>query len=135
MGIEENKATIQRLFDEVFNKGDYSLIPELVSPNLVVHVIPEYRGHDGLRQHILETGKSFSEVQIKINHLFAEGDMVAWSATLTGTHSGEFVGIAPTGKKISATAIAISRMEDGKEAERWQGQVMGELTIYQQLVD
>ena len=135
MGIEENKRAIQRLVDDVFNGGDLSLIPELVSPNLVVHVIPEYRGHDGLRQHILETSKSFSDVQIVINHMFAEGEMVAWSATLTGIHSGELAGIAPTGKKISATAISLSRMEDGKEAERWQGQVMGEPSVYQQILD
>jgi len=119
MGIEENKAAIQRLVDDVFNGGDLSLIPELVSPNLVVHVIPEYRGHDGLRQHMLETGESFTDVRIVINHIFAEGDMVASRWTASGTHKGELFGIPPTGKKATWKGISIYRFADGKIVEAW----------------
>ena len=133
MGIEENKNTIRRLFEEVFKNNNLELIPELVSPNLVVHVTPEYKGHEGLRQHQLEARRYFSNMHITLNHMFAEGDMVGWSVTLEGTHTGELAGIAPTGKNFSSTAIMISRMENGKEAERWQGLKQGEPSIFQQL--
>jgi len=133
--IEKNKASLHRLIEEVYNNNDLNMIPELVSPDFVSHVVPEYGGHEGLRKHIIDFRKSFPDTHITINQMLAEGDMVGWSVTLTGTQTEEFVGIAPSSKKISSTAIIISRMEDGKEAERWQGQKQGEPSILQQLVD
>ncbi|UCC17928.1 MAG: ester cyclase [Dehalococcoidales bacterium] len=135
MGIEENKKSLRRLFEEVYNNNNLDLIPELVSPGFVSHVIPEYRGHEGLRQHIIDARQAFSDMHLTIVHIFAEGDMVGWSVTLEGTHTGELTGQTPTNKKFSSTAIGISRMENSKEAERWQGQKQGEPSIYQQLIE
>ena len=135
MGIDKNKETLRRLIEEVYNNDNLDLIPELVSPDFISHVIPEYGGHEGIRQHIKDFRPSFPDMHITINQIFAEGDMVGWCVTLEGTHTGEFAGIAPTGKNILSTAIIVSRMENGKEAERWQGQKQGEPSIYQQLID
>jgi len=125
MGTEENKATIQRLIDQVYNKQNFALIPELVSPSLIIHVVPEFGGHDGLRQHILDAKQIFPDVKVTIDHLLAEGDLVAYTATFKGTHQ--------SGKEIQNTAICISRLEDGKEIERWQGATSGAPSIRQQL--
>ena len=127
MGIEENKRAIQRLVDDVFNGGDLSLIPELVSPNLIIHVVPEFGGHDGLKQHIIDAKQFFPDVKVTIDHVLAEGDLVAYTATFEGTHQ--------SGKEIKNTAICISRLEDGKEVERWQGATSGAPSIRQQLND
>ena len=131
MGIEENKLAARRLMEEVYNGDNLSLIPELVSPDFVAHVTPEYRGHEGLKQHIVESRKAFPDMHFTIDNILAEGDMVAWRVTMKATHKGNLGEIAPTGNTISYTAIAISRYSDGKEVERWQE--MNPLDLYQQL--
>ena len=51
----------------------------------------------------------------------AAGDAVAWRFTLRGTHAGPFMGIAPTGRAVTAAGIAIGRLEDGRVVEGWFG--------------
>ena len=113
MSVEENKAVFNRLIEEVFNNGKLSVIPELIDPDFVVHVTPEYGGQEGLRQHVIQTRQMFPDVHITIDQMVAEGDMVGWYATLVGTH-------LPTGKRVSMPSIGISRIANGREIERWQ---------------
>jgi steroid delta-isomerase-like uncharacterized protein len=62
---------------------------------------------------------AFSDIQITIEDLFAEGDKVAARQTLRGTHSGEFQGIPATGKTATVTGIFIFRLAGGKIVEKW----------------
>jgi len=61
----------------------------------------------------------FPDLVETIDDLVAEGDRVIERMTLRGTHLGEFMGLAPTGKPVSWTAIAIYRLEEGRIAECW----------------
>jgi predicted ester cyclase len=63
--------------------------------------------------------RAFPDTQFAIDDLIAEGDKVVVRYTYWGTHTGEFIGIAPSGKKLTATAIAIYRIVDGKIKEQW----------------
>lgn len=49
----------------------------------------------------------------------------------SGTHSGEFGGIAPTGKRVKYSGIAIDRIADGKVVESWH--VAETLSLFQQI--
>ena len=60
-------------------------------------------------------------MKMTIDDLIAEGDKVVVRSTFSGTHKGEFMGITPTGKKITTTAINIYRITDGKLIEEWSG--------------
>jgi predicted ester cyclase len=51
--------------------------------------------------------------------MIAEGNKVVWRYTVRGTHQGEFMGIAPTGKSITLTGILVSRFADDKVVEDW----------------
>ena len=67
---------------------------------------------------------------MNIEDLIAEGDKVCVRMTLTGTHTGEYLGVAPTGKKIRIRNICIYRIVDGKIAEGWT-----DFNFYQDVLD
>jgi predicted ester cyclase len=53
--------------------------------------------------------------------MFAEGDRVGYRLTIRGTHRGEFLGIPPSGKRVTVSFTAIVRIENGQVVEEWGG--------------
>jgi predicted ester cyclase len=64
--------------------------------------------------------KGFPDFHETIDDIIAEGDKVWVLFTFTGTHTGEYRGIAPTSKKITVECVDIFRMVDGKVVEEWE---------------
>lgn len=62
---------------------------------------------------------SFSDSKVHVMQQIAEGDLVATRWEFTATHTGEFMGLAPTGKEITWTGVQIDRYKDGKIVESW----------------
>jgi predicted ester cyclase len=138
MSAETNKAIVRRMAEEVFNKGNLSIIPELIAPNYVYHTTPEYKGPEGFKNYITMVRKAFPDLHMKIDYMVAEGDMVAIFYTYGGTFKGEMMGIkgemkgiAPTGKKFTLKLAILSRFADGKEVEAWPYSDL--LSLYRQL--
>jgi predicted ester cyclase len=131
MSTSKNKANVRRLSEEVFNKGNQSVIPDLISPNYVFHTTPELKGLEGFKQLNTTMKTAFPDYHETINHIIAEGDMVVVFYTMNGTFKGEMAGIAPTGKKFTLTCATLSRFEDGKQVEAWP--YYDTLTWYRQL--
>lgn len=113
MSIEQNKANERRLYAEVFNKGDLSLIPQLVSPDFVTG---NTRGHEGYRQMVNMWRTAVPDIHFDINEMVAEGDSVAYRLSVTGTGAGELNGINFAGKKISFPMTIFTTYKDGKVA-------------------
>lgn len=117
MSLEENKAIVRRLFEAV-NKRDLALFDELMAPDFVDHAL-QLRGVEANKQLLTIFLKSFPDWHETIEDIIAEGDKVWVRFTATGTHSGEFRGLAPTGKKFTEPAVLIYRIVDGKIVEGW----------------
>lgn len=131
MSTEEvNKESVRRL-NEAVNKGDFSYLSEFFAPNYVFHTTTEVKGPEGIKQEFANMRTAFPDYHEKIEHVVAEGDLVAVFYTLTGTFKGELAGIAPTGKKFSMPIAVLARFENGKQVEAWP--YMDALTFYQQL--
>ena len=88
-------------------------------------------GPEGFIHYFGELRKGFPDLNIAAEKLVADDDSVALAYTITGTHQGEFMGLAPTGRKISARGVQIARFENGKLVERWGSS--DQLGILQQL--
>jgi len=114
MSLEENKAIIRR-FIEAFNRHDLSSIDELLDPDFVDHT--HKTGREGLKQLFGMAFKAFPDWHESIEEIIAEGDKVWVRLTYTGTHTGEFMGIAPTGKTLTTEMVDIYRIVDGKHVE------------------
>ena len=127
---EENKAKQCRVWEEVFNKGNLEIIPELLAPNYVSHESGA-KGPEGFKQALTMVRTAFPDFHCTIDDMLAEGYKVVTRYTMTGTHKGEYMGIAPTGKKVTSTGIVITRWAGGKEVEAWG--VSDMLAMYQQL--
>ena len=115
---EANKAVVLRYVEEVWNGHDLDAIDGLVSPAYVNHAATtdEYR-HGGAR-HIWEWVLSvFPDHHFEVEHIAADGETVAVLGTMVGTHEGELMGIAPTGKRLVVQQSHWFRVEEGKLTE------------------
>ena len=133
MSVEENKAIERRFFEEVVNKGNLAVIDELVAANFVDHSAPPGVAPDreGYKQFFTMAHSAFPDFHSTLEDMIAEGDMVVQRFTARGTHKGEWMGIAPTGKQFTMPGIGIHRITGGKIVEDWVSMDM--LGMMQQL--
>jgi serine phosphatase RsbU (regulator of sigma subunit)/predicted ester cyclase len=118
---EENKALVRR-FIEAQDKGDLETLEELLAPDFVDHSLfpGQDPGREGFMQSAAEEHAIFSNVRIHIEDQAAEEDKVISRLTIKRIHDRrEFMGVAPTGMELKATAIVIHRMAEGKIVEEW----------------
>lgn len=118
---EANKTISRRLVEEAFNQGKYDVIEELVAPTFVNHdpATGDKKGPEGTRELIEGYRSAFPDLKLTIEEQLAEGDLVATRWTAKGTHKGELMGIAPTGKESTVTGLTIDKIKDGKIIESW----------------
>ena len=134
MSAEDNKALVRRWFEELFNEAKLDVADEIVTPDHVSHdtSTPEHPpGPEGNRQLVNLVRGAFPDGRITIEDLVAEGDRVAVRWTFCGTHRGEFMGVAPTGKEVEMGAMDLFRVAGGKIAETWSNVDM--MTMMRQL--
>ena len=120
MSVEENKNIVRR-YQEIYNSNNLDALVEVLSENLLTpRIMPGVQhGVEGAKaaHQVMVTG--FPDYQTVIDDLIAEGDKVAARITMTGTNTGSFMGIPPTGKYITFAGIYIVRIADGKIVEHW----------------
>ena len=121
MPTEGNKALAHRYYEEMNKQNYLALIDEVGAPDLVWHDAPPGISPDlaGAKQLTTAFWAAFPDMHVVVEDMIAEGDKVVSRVTVRGTHQGDFMGIPPTGKQISWTAIAIDRFEAGKFVENW----------------
>ncbi len=121
MSAEENKAAVQRFGEEAFNNGNLESSEELIADDIVDHdpAPGQAPGREGIEQFVTTMRSAFPDLQTTIDEIIAEGDYVAFRYTIEGTHQGEFMGVAPTGNRVSVTAMEMLRFADGKMVDRW----------------
>jgi len=120
MPVEENKAIVRRCYEEL-NKKNLGIGDELFAANYVNHQPGggEVHGPEELKQLLTGFFTAFPDLRFTVEDLVAEGDKVVARWTSQGTHKGEFMGIAATGKQGATTGIAIFRIVGGKVVEEW----------------
>jgi len=121
VSVEENKALIRRLYDEVFAKWNFGVVGELVGSEFVGHEMPPGtpRGPVGFKQFYDSLRLAFPDLRYTVDDVIAEGDRVVVRWTWRCTHQGDFMGVAATGKRATVTGMAIYRVAGGKCVERW----------------
>lgn len=82
-------------------------------------LLDRYISDPSLKEHIAEAEAAFPAYEIRPNLVVAEGDMVAARCTFRGVHQGDFAGLKPTGKQVSADVMIFYRIKDGRIAEHW----------------
>ncbi|MEW5961844.1 MAG: ester cyclase [Chloroflexota bacterium] len=120
MSAEQYKTLVRRLFGEAVNKGDLSVVDELIGPGYVNHNFPAPApGTEGFKQVITMFRASFPDLYVTLHDVIVEGDKLSTRGSWRGTHQGEFMNIPATGKQVTVSYIDLWRMENGKLVENW----------------
>ncbi len=116
----DNEALVRRFFEEFCNQRRGELADELVTADYVSYgpQAPPAEGPDGVRERV-GLYQEAVDGHWTVNEIISAGDRVIARWTGTGTHRGELMGVAPTGRSISVDAISIFRIADGRIAEEW----------------
>jgi steroid delta-isomerase-like uncharacterized protein len=128
--VEENKALLQRYIDEM-NRGNESYLDEYFASDYRYHGAAGELDADGFKAIHSNFLSAFPDAKASIEDMIAVGDKVATRWKICGTHTGEFQGLPPTGKKVTITGIIISQVKDGKVVEEWEE--LNQLSLMQQL--
>jgi len=120
MSTEDNKALIRRAYEEGFNQRNLAVLDEVNASDLVSHnASTTMQGLEAFKQFLSLYLSAFSDARFTVEDLIAEGDRVVARHTFRGTHTGDLMGIPPTGKQVSGTGIQITRIANGKAVEQW----------------
>ncbi len=121
MAGQDNKALVRRYYDEVFNQRNVDLVDELAVEDYIEHdPFPgQGNGRSDLKARVQAILGAFNPVSFALEDLVSEGDRVVVRWTQTSTHSGNFMGMPPTGKQFSIAGIDIHEVRAGRMAEHW----------------
>jgi steroid delta-isomerase-like uncharacterized protein len=115
----QNEAALMRAV-EAWNSGDVASYLDLYSEDIKLHAgtydFPDKRAVEGMYRGFFA---ATSDLRLEIHETFGQGDKLAARYTVTGTHTGELMGIPPTGRELSIIGITIMHFRDGEVVERW----------------
>jgi steroid delta-isomerase-like uncharacterized protein len=123
MSADENIQLMRRWFQEVWNEGRIETVHELFAPDGVARgqrgAEMEIRGPEEFIKFVREIRGAFPDINVQVDDVFGAGDKVVlrWSGTMT--HTGDALGLPPTGRAVRSQGITIARFADGKVVEGW----------------
>jgi predicted ester cyclase len=138
MSAEQNKSVVRRFYEELWNGRDLSVADEIFADDCVTHQLQSGAETEGVRRgpaevkhHVAAWLEGFPDLRFGVEELVAEGDLVVSRAVMRGTHAGAWLGIAPTGRRVSIRMSVTHRIASGKIVEDWV--LVEALGFFQQL--
>ncbi len=131
MNLETNKAIARGYLHELVNKGNLAVFDIYLSADVVFNNSRDAKSQFMTRLSAIRS--AFPDHHLTIEDQIAEGDRVVTRVTFHGTHHGEFSGLAPTGKAVKYSGIAIDRIANGKVVEMWH--LVNTSSLLQQIGD
>ena len=121
MSEQRNKEVVRSFVEAVLNGGEDDRMSEFFGPDAVDHFAfgSQASGIEEMKDAVVSLRGAFPDATFAIEDLIAEGDKVVTRSIFTGTHRGNFLGMAATGNAVSFSVITVTRMADGKQTERW----------------
>ncbi|OPY68440.1 MAG: SnoaL-like polyketide cyclase [Syntrophorhabdaceae bacterium PtaU1.Bin034] len=120
---QESKATIRRVIEGAYNRGDLEGLDELYAPHFVYHnrPFPDIEGLETFKQYIKDIRSAYSDLTFAFYELIVEGDSAASLYTFTCTHTGQspYTLTPATGKRVSMAGAAVYHWKHGKVIEEW----------------
>jgi predicted ester cyclase len=117
----ENTQITRAVLTEVFERGNFDALDELIHPRFVNHEAPpgNPQGPEGLQETVRWLRSLWGPMRFEIEDEICEADKVVARVVMHGKHIGEFMGRPPSGKEFATKQIHIWRIADGKVIEHW----------------
>ena len=122
MSTQENKAIVRRLLEDIWSNGNLNVVDEIFTTNFVRHgpaLEGEVSGREAVKKLVTMFRNGFPDLRTSTADQVAEGNLVVTRWTARGTHRGELMGIAPSGKQITIAGALINRLAGGKIEAEW----------------
>jgi predicted ester cyclase len=119
MSTQQLEHIARQVVEEGFNRGDYSALDDLVSPDHVEHQFGLKPNLEGMKEDIRGLRTAFPDFHLTVEDTVTQGDVVWMRGTARGTHLGSFMGRAPTGRNFAVQVFDSVRIADGKIVEHW----------------
>jgi predicted ester cyclase len=119
MSTNINIAAFRRLIDVGFTQGDLSVADELVSPDALEHQRGSKPGIEGVKATIAILHEWFSDFELTISKITADGDTVWALNRARGINTGSVMGFPPTGKPFEIDVMDVARFKNGLVVEHW----------------
>ena len=130
--VEDNIKMYTNVWDEILNKGNIDMIDTHFASNYVNKTVTStVNGQAEAKEFFGAFLTGFSNIKFVVDEIFGVDDRLVKRWTFTGTHTGDFAGVPPTGKVITLSGISVSRIENGKIVEELD--YMDDLGFMQQL--
>ncbi|CAA9232127.1 MAG: hypothetical protein AVDCRST_MAG52-1163 [uncultured Blastococcus sp.] len=115
----ENKALVEQFTEQFWNQGNIAFADEILAEDLIQDPLPPGwpQGREGFKRLVQTWRTAFPDLHEHLEFVLADGDRTMGRFRLTGTHTGTFYGIAPTGRKVDIHGVDVSRFVDGKIVE------------------
>jgi steroid delta-isomerase-like uncharacterized protein len=128
MSLEENKALLRRIPEEIWSKGDMAAADAVLSSDFVNHN-PAF-GHpptrDGYKQTVAAFRQAFPDLAMTVEDILAEDDKVTVRFRVIGTQHGTFGAFSASGRPVDFTGTGTARVQDGQIVELWvNGDLLG----------
>ena len=120
--IEKEMKALTDANLEVWNKGNLSLFDEILSPEIVLHrnESEDLIGIEAYKEWVSSTRIGFPDFNVTFDEIIIKGEYLVVRWTTSGTNTGPFLGLPPTGKKVNFSGTIITSVVDGKAIESWQ---------------
>jgi steroid delta-isomerase-like uncharacterized protein len=122
MTVQENRNTVLRFWEEVFNQRHFELLDKLFTEDYVYHGAggQDVKGADNLQQFLGGYFKAFPDLRADVEDIFGVDNKMVSRVMCHGTHQGDLMGMPPTGKQIAIRVICVNRFAGTKIAEDWE---------------
>jgi steroid delta-isomerase-like uncharacterized protein len=119
---KENKDTVLRFWQEVFNERKLEQIDKIFTEDYIYHgaASQDVRGREGLKQFLTVYFNAFPDLHAEVEDIFGEGDKILSRAMCRGTHKGNLMGMPPTGKQVAIRVICADRLSGQRVAESFE---------------
>ena len=120
--MAEGAELIKRFYDEMLGEGNLDNLDELVTDDVVDHEqgLPgQPEGKEGVVFFVNTLRSAFSDIKATVGPSIESGDLAAAHVTITGKHTGDWMGVPASDMSFEISSIDIIRIEDGKCAEHW----------------
>lgn len=117
MSTQDNKDIIRRFNEGIiayFRTGNLDPLLDTVHPDAAFDMPAMPPTLDGMTQVLPAFRTAFPDLHVTVGELIADEDKVAYRMTWTGTHTGEFMGIPATGKRVTVTETHLDQIANGK---------------------
>lgn len=121
--VESHRQFIERYLREVWHDHDLDALARFLAPSYRRHLSPTAPPLDrtGQIERLMGMRAAFGDVTLSLEDVVGDGDRIAFRSTLRGTHTGEFLGLAATGRRFVVALVDIVRVVDGQIVDHWGG--------------